>query len=93
MISFIEGTLLISNALLILLCIAYGFMILRKKKREESRIWLYFLIACGLYFTSELFSILETLLFMDVNLVKAGLRVCFGTIVLLAFITKYSSKN
>ena len=74
MINFIEGTLLISNLLLILVVLVYGFLIIKKHKKEESSIWVYFLVACGLYFLSELTTLLDTLLFLDITMVKGLLR-------------------
>ena len=91
MVSFIEGTLLISNTLLILFAIIYGVLIVKKKKREESSLWIYFLIASGLFFLSELFTVLTDLLLLDVGIIKALLRISFGIVVLFAFLNKYST--
>ena len=41
-------------------------------------------------FLAELVDFLSKLLFVDVGLIKSILRIMFGTIILLAFITKYS---
>ncbi|MBT3408353.1 hypothetical protein HOD20_09795 [archaeon] len=90
MFSFIQGTLIISNIILIFLAILYGFLIITKKKKDESIIWIYFIISCSLFFLAELVDFLSKLLFVDVGLIKSILRIMFGTIILLAFITKYS---
>jgi len=91
MYSFIEGTLLISNVLLIFFSVIYGVLILKEKKKEESRIWVYFLIASAIYFISELFSVLNEILYINTGLLKAFLRIAFGIVVLFAFLSKYSS--
>ena len=91
MASFIEGTLLISNTLLILFAIIYGVLIVKKRKKEESSIWIYFLIASALFFLSELFTVLTDILNMDVGIIKALLRISFGIIILFAFLNKYSA--
>ena len=91
MVSFIEGTLLISNTLLILFAIIYGVLIVKKKKREESSLWIYFLIASALFFLSELFTVLTDLFLLDVGVIKALLRISFGVVVLFAFLSKYST--
>lgn len=91
MVSFIEGTLLISNTLLILFAIIYGVLIVKKKKREESSLWIYFLIASALFFLSELFTVLTDLFLLDVGIIKALLRISFGIVVLFAFLNKYST--
>ena len=91
MVSFIEGTLLISNTLLILFAIIYGVLIVKKKKREESSLWIYFLIASGLFFLAELFTVLTDLFLLDVGIIKAFLRISFGIVVLFAFLNKYST--
>ena len=91
MVSFIEGTLLISNTLLILFAIIYGVLIVKRRKREESSLWIYFLIASALYFLSELFTVLTDLFLLDVGVIKALLRISFGIIVLFAFLNKYSA--
>ena len=90
MASYIEGTLLISNILLILFSIIYGVLIVRKKHVEESHYWLYFLIACALFFLSELLEVIKEFVNIDVGIAKAILRISFGTVILLAFLTKYS---
>lgn len=92
MVSFIEGTLLISNTLLILFAIIYGVLIVKKRKREESSLWIYFLIASGLFFLSELYSVLTDLFGLDLGvIIKALLRISFGIVVLFAFLNKYST--
>ena len=92
MVSFIEGTLLISNTLLILFAIIYGVLIVKKKKREESSLWIYFLIASALFFLSELFTVLTDLLGLEIGaIIKALLRISFGIVVLFAFLNKYST--
>ena len=91
MVNFIEGTLLISNILLILVVLVYGFLIIKKHKKEESSIWVYFLIACSLYFLSELVTLLDKLMFMDITVVRGILRLSFGIIILFAFLSKYES--
>jgi hypothetical protein len=91
MVNFIEGTLLISNILLIFFSIVYGFLIITKKQKEESSLWIYFLIASALFFLSELFSVASDLLSFDVGILKAVLRIGFGIVVLFAFLSKYST--
>ena len=91
MLNFIEGTLLISNTLLILLSIIYGILVVKKGKKEESSIWIYFIIASGLFCLSELFSVLSDLFYMNVGVLKALLRIGFGIVVLFAFLSKYST--
>ena len=66
---------MISNTLLILFAIVYGVLIVKKKKREESSLWIYFLIASGLFFLSELFTVLTDLFLLDVGIIKALLRI------------------
>jgi hypothetical protein len=91
MISFIEGTLLISNILLIFFSLIYGFLIVKRKKKEESSIWVYFLIASGIFFLSEMLTLLNELFRMDVGIIKALLRISFGVVILFAFLSKYST--
>lgn len=91
MVNFFEGTLLISNILLILLAMVYGFLIVEKHKKEDSNIWVYFLIACSLFFISELLTFLKEFYMMELGLVKSMLQIFFGIIILLAFVTKYSA--
>ncbi|MBU0757697.1 MAG: hypothetical protein KKF44_06515 [Nanoarchaeota archaeon] len=91
MIDYLQGTLLISNILLILLAIIYGVMIVKKHTHADSTLWVYFMIACGLFFLSELMSFLGEFYRFDIGLLKGILNISFGFVVLLAFITKYSS--
>ena len=91
MVSFIEGTLLISNTLLILFAIIYGVLIVKRKKREESSLWIYFLIASGLFFLSELFTVLTDLFLLDVGIIKAILRISFVIVAVFAFLNKFST--
>jgi hypothetical protein len=91
MIGFLEGTLLLSNILLILLAIVYALLIVKRHKRDDSNIWIYFLIACALFFISELLSFLNEFYFIEVGLIKNFLHVFFAIILLLAFITKYTT--
>ncbi|MBN2367694.1 hypothetical protein JXC34_01650 [Candidatus Woesearchaeota archaeon] len=92
MIGFIEGTLLISNALLILFAIFYGILIIRREKKVESSIWIhYFIIACALFFMSELLSLIDEFSDINVGIFKALLRICFGTVILFAFVSEYSN--
>ena len=91
MIGFVEGTLLISNTLLILFSIVYGLLILKKKKKEESRVWTYFIIASALFFISELLTVATEILSFDVGITKAIVIVLFGITVLFAFLSKYNS--
>ena len=83
--------MLISNVLLILFSLVYGFLIIKEKKKEDSKIWMYFLAASGLFFLSELLSVLSDLFGINIGLVRAFLRIGFGIIVLFAFMSKYSS--
>jgi hypothetical protein len=91
MLSFLQGTLLISNILLILLAIIYGFLIIKKKKQEESNIWIYFIIASALFFLSEIVSFFKEFYELNLGLFSSVLQIFYGIIILLAFITKYSS--
>ena len=92
MISFIEGTLLISNILLILFAIFYGMLIIKKQKKVESSIWIhYFIIACALFFMSELLSLIDEFSDIKVGVFKAILRICFGIVILFAFISEYDN--
>ena len=91
MISFTQGTLIISNIILIFLVIIYGYLIVEKKQKEESGIWIYFLIACALFFLSQLVDFFSQLLILDASIVKTGLQLLFVIVMLLGFITKYSS--
>jgi hypothetical protein len=91
MLSFIEGTLLISNILLILFSIIYGILIVKKKQKDESSIWIYFLVACGLFFLSELLGFASQIVSLNIGLISAVLRISFGIVVLFAFLSKYSS--
>ena len=83
--------MLISNILLILFSIIYGILIVKKKQQEESTIWIYFIIASGLFFLSELISVLNELFIVEVGLIKAVLRISFGIVILFAFLSKYNS--
>jgi len=91
MLSFLEGTLLISNSLLILFSLIYGFLIVKRKQKEESKIWIYFLIASGIFFISEMLTVLNELNYVEMSLFRSILRICFGIVILFAFISKYSS--
>jgi hypothetical protein len=93
--NFIEGTLLISNVLLILFAIFYGVLIVKKKKKEESSIWLLFLVASSLFFISEIIGVLSdlNLILMNVGILKAFLRIGFGVVVLFAFLSKYNTMD
>ncbi len=91
MLTYLEGTLLISNILLILFSIIYGVLIVKKKQKEESTIWIYFIIASGLFFLSELITILNELFIVEVGIIKAILRISFGIVILFAFLSKYNS--
>ena len=91
MVGFIEGTLLISNVLLILFAIFYGMLTLKKEKTANAVVWIhYFIVACALFFLSELLSILDEFLYLDVGLFKAVLRISFGIVILFAFISEYT---
>ncbi len=91
MINFIEGTLLISNVLLILFSILYGVLIVKKKQKEESSIWIYFVIASALFFLSELADVAISIFSIEIGVLKALLRIGFGIVVLFAFLSKYDS--
>jgi hypothetical protein len=90
MIPFWQGTLVISNIILIFLALIYGYLIIEKRKREESGIWIYFIIACALFFLTELVDFLSQLLFINAGMLKAFLQISFGIVMLLAFISKYA---
>ncbi|MBD3202670.1 hypothetical protein GF327_00105 [Candidatus Woesearchaeota archaeon] len=87
--SFFEGTLIISNILLILLSIIYGYFIVKKKKTSESKIWIYFVIGSALFFISEIISFLNEFYNFRLDIIKSILQICFGILILFAFITKY----
>ena len=92
MLTYIEGTLLISNFLLIFFSVIYGLLIVKKKHKEESTLWVYFLIASALFFISEFLDILTDLLgVVGVGLLKALIRISFGVVVLFAFLSKYNT--
>ena len=91
MVDYINGTLLISNILLIWSVVVYGFLIVKKKKKESSNIWLAFLIACALFFLSEFAELLSQFIFLEVSMVKSVLRLSFGAVILFAFISKLDS--
>jgi hypothetical protein len=91
MINFIEGTLLISNVLLILFSILYGILIVKKKQKEESDIWIYFVIASALFFLSELADVAISIFSIELGVLKALMRIGFGIVVLFAFLSKYDS--
>ena len=91
MAGFIEGTLLISNVLLIFFSVVYGVLIVKEKKVEESKIWFYFLIACAIFFLSELLTVMDDVLNIETGLLKAILRIAFGIVILFAFLSKYSN--
>jgi len=88
--NFIEGTLLISNLLLLFFSIVYGFIIIKKKSKIESQMFVYFVMACALYFVSELLSVFDEIFFVDVGIMRGIVRLSFGVIVLFAFLSKYS---
>ncbi|MBN2422751.1 hypothetical protein JXB41_05980 [Candidatus Woesearchaeota archaeon] len=90
MMTFIQGTLLISNILLIFLALVYGLLIIKKHKKEESNIWVYFIIGSGLFFISEILSFIKEFYNVNIGIVKSIVQISFGIIILLAFITKYS---
>lgn len=86
-----QGTLLISNILLILFCLIYGFLIIKKKVKEDSQVWLSFITACALFFISQLLNIYQEFFGTNTEIITAIINIFFTVVILYAFITKYDS--